>query len=553
MTSHTTPAPLAARLGLSLALTAWLAVGIPAAAQNKALTIGMASEATAADPHYAKVTQNDALAAHFYDVLVVRAPDMSLQPSLATSWRTLDDTTWEFKLRDDVKFSNGEPFTAKDVLFTFCRTLNNQTNVAGSYTDVSKRIAELQTPDAHTVIIKTVGPLPLMPNEMARGPAILWHGIVPHDELRFDPENGCGVTGTWPTVNDFNSGRVSIGTGPYVMQSYVKGTGVTMARNPHYWGDKPHWDTVKIVPVPNAGPRLSGLLAGDFDVIENPAPRDVPRLQGNPKFGVTITPSVRLIFLQLDIGRNPSPFIKLPGGGKPGKNPLADVWVRRALSMAIDRDAINARIMDGMATPASQYMLDGMFGALPKGPAIEYDPEGAKKLLAEAGYPNGFEMTLATPNDRYVNDASIAQAVAQYFSRIGVKTSIDAMTASIFFARGAKSEFSFALRGWLQETGEASSLFHTWVASLDRSKSIGINNYGSFSNDDFDRVYLQAAVTVDRDRRRALLEESTRIALEQLPLIPLHFESTIWAFRDGLTYEGRRDQYTMAMAVKPVK
>jgi len=518
-------------------------------AQPRSLTIGMAAEATAADPHYAKVTQNDALAAHFFDLLVVRAPDMSLQPQLAKSWRTIDDLTWEFKLREDVKFSNGEPFTAQDVLFTFCRTLNNQTNVAGSYTAMTKLFADVQTPDPYTVIIKTVAPLPLMPNEMARGPAMLWHGIVPHEALRFDPARGCGVTGPWPTVNDFNSGRMSIGTGPYVMQSYVKGTGVAMTRNPHYWGEPPHWDTVKIVPVPSAGPRLSGLLAGDFDVIENPAPRDVPRLQANPKFGVVVTPSVRLIYLQPDIGRTPSPHVK----AHDGKNPLADVRVRRALNMAIDRKAINARIMDGMATPATQYMLDGMFGALPQGPDIPYDPEAAKKLLAQAGYPDGFEMTIATPNDRYVNDASVAQAVAQYFSRIGVKTSIDAMTASIFFARGAKRDYSFALRGWLQETGEASSLFHTWVASLDTSKSIGINNYGAFSHAEFDRVYLQAAVTVDPDARRKLLEQATRIALDQVPLIPLHFESTIWAFRDGLSYEGRRDQYTMAMAVKPVQ
>jgi len=542
MKSCTTAATLAAGLGL-------VAATIMPAALSQSLTIGMAAEATAADPHYSKVTQNDALAAHFYDVLVMRAPDMSLQPSLATSWRTLDDLTWEFKLRDDVKFSNGEPFTAQDVLFTFCRTLNNPTTLAGSYTSVTRLLAEVQAPDPYTVILKTKEPLPLMPNEMARGPVMLWHGIVAHDELRFDPDNGCGVTDPWPTVNDFNSGRVAIGTGPYVMQSYVKGTGVEMTRNPHYWGEKPHWDTVKIVPVPAAGPRLSGLLAGDFDVIENPAPRDVPRLQGNPKFGVTITPSVRLIYFQPDIGREPSPFIK----SHDGKNPLADVRVRRALNMAIDRNAINARIMDGMATPATQYMLDGMFGALPKGPDVQYDPDAAKKLLAEAGYPDGFELTIATPNDRYVNDASIAQAVAQYFSRIGIKTSIDAMTASIFFARGAKYEYSFALRGWLQETGEASSLFHTWVASLDRSKSIGINNYGAFSHAEFDRVYLQAAVTVDPGERRKLLEEATRIALDQLPLIPLHFESTIWAFRDGLIYEGRRDQYTMAMSVKPAK
>jgi len=472
-----------------------------------------------------------------------------LKPALAKSWRAIDDLTWEFKLRDDVKFSNGEPFTSQDVLFTFCRTLNNKTNVASSYITVPRVVTELHTPDAHTVIMKTKMPLPLLPAEMARGLPIIWNGIVPHGELRFDPENGCGVTGTWPTVTDFNTGKMNIGTGPYVLKSYVKGTGVELERNELYWGEKPHWKTVKLVPVPNAGPRLTGLLAGDFDVVENPAARDLGRLRNNPKFGFVVTPSTRLIFFQPDAGRADSPFVK----AHDGKNPLQDVRVRRAINMAIDRDAINQRIMDGIATPTTQYMPDGMFGALPKGPVIKFDPEGAKKLLAEAGYPNGFEMTLSTPNDRYINDGQIAQAVAQYLSRIGIKTKVDAMTASIYFAKRAKREFSFAMGGWPSEVGEASSLFHIWVATLDRPNAIGTSNYGGFSSAEFDRVYLQAAVTVDAEKRRALLEESTRIALENVPHIPLHFESTIWAFRAGLTYEGRRDQYTTAMSVKPVK
>jgi len=391
--------------------------------------------------------------------------------------------------------------------------------------------------------------LPLMPNELARGPAIIWNGIVAHGALKFDPENGCGVTGAWPSAVDFNAGKVNIGTGPYLLQSYIKGTGITLARNENYWGEKPHWQTVKLVPVPNAGPRLTGLLSGDFDVIENPAARDLNRLRDDPLFDFVATPSVRLIYLQLDVGRENSPFIKAANG----KNPLQDVRVRRAINMAIDRDAINQRIMDGMATPTMQYMPDGMFGALPKGPERVYNPQRAKALLTEAGYPDGFELTLATPNDRYINDGQIAQAIAQYLSRVGIKTRIDAMTASIFFTKRAKREFSVSLGGWLSSVGEASSFFHPWIASTDRPNNIGMSNYGGFSHAVFDQTYLQAVVTMDNRKRRELLEEATRIALENVPYIPLHFESTIWAFREGLSYEGRRDQYTMAMSVKPVK
>lgn len=523
-----------------------MAVGLAGVVQAQSLTMALAAEPTAADPHYHKMTANDAFSAHVYDSLVGRNANMELVPALATSWKNLDDLTWEFKLRPGVKFSNGSPFTAKDVLFTICRSLNNETNVSQSYMDTTKRITEVKTPDDLTVIIKTAEPLPLMPAEMARNLPIIWSGIVPHGKLQFAPKTGCGVTGPWPTVTDFNTGKMAIGTGPFLLKSYVKGTGIQLERNEGYWGQKSHWKTVKMVPVASAGPRLTGLLSGDYDVIENPAARDLTRVKESDKFGFVATPSTRLVFLQPDIGRNPSPFVKTPDG----KNPLQDLRVRQAMNMAIDRKAIVQRIMDGMATPASQYMPDGMFGALPKAPEIKYDPVAAKKLLADAGYPNGFELTLSSTNDRYVNDSQVAQAVAQYFTRIGIKTNVDAMTASIYFPKRAKREFSLPMGGWPSESGEASALFQLWVATLDSPKGLGTSNYGAFSSPEFDKVYLPAANTVDAAKRKKSLEEATQIALDNVPLIPLHFESSIWAFRKGLTYEGRRDQYTLATSVK---
>lgn len=523
-----------------------VSVGLASVAQAQSLTMALAAEPTAADPHYHKMTANDALSAHVYDSLVARNANMELVPALATSWKSLDDLTWEFKLRPGVKFSNGSPFTSKDVLFTICRTLNNETNVSQSYMDTTKRITEVRTPDDLTVIIKTEEPLPLMPAEMARSLPIIWSGIIPHGKLQFAPKTGCGVTGPWPTVTDFNTGKMAIGTGPFVLKSYVKGTGIQLERNEGYWGEKSHWKSVKMVPVASAGPRLTGLLSGDYDVIENPAARDLTRVKETDKFGFVATPSTRLVFLQPDIGRNPSPFVKSPDG----KNPLQDLRVRQAMNMAIDRKAIVERIMDGMATPAFQYMPDGMFGALPKAPEIKYDPVAAKKLLADAGYPNGFELTLSSTNDRYVNDSQVVQAVAQYFTRIGIKTNVDAMTASIYFPKRAKREFSLSMGGWPSESGEASALFQLWVATLDSPKGLGTSNYGAFSNPEFDKVYLPAANTVDAAKRKKGLEEATQIALDNVPLIPLHFESSIWAFRKGLTYEGRRDQYTLATSVK---
>jgi peptide/nickel transport system substrate-binding protein len=527
------------------ALAALLALGC-GVAQGQTLRIGLASEPTSMDPHYHQATPNDALAAHVFNTLVSADAGMKLVPGLATSWKPVNDTTWEFTLRQGVKFSNGAPFTADDVIFTFCRVLNNPQAIAGSYANIARKIDKMEVKDGSTLVVTTKAPYPLLANELTRM-WILWSGIVQHDKIRFDPEHNCGVTGPWPKMEDFNSGKNAIGTGPYALKSFVRGTGVELERNEAYWGKKPAWKEVKMTPVPSAGPRLTGLLAGDFDLIENPAARDLKRLKDDKRFKYVITPSVRVLFLQMDVARDPSPQVHADNG----KNPLQDVRVRRAISMAIDRKAIAQRIMDGAATPANQFLPDGMFGTLPHAPELKYDPAGARKLLAEAGYPNGFSMTLSATNDRYINDAAVAQAVAQYLSRVGIKTDVNAMTRSIFFPQRAKREFSFAMGGWGSDTGEASSFLTYWVTSMDKARGLGTSNYGGFSDAEFDKVFRQAITTVDTAQREKLLQQSVKRALELLPSIPLHFESSAWAFRSDIAYEGRADQLTLAASARP--
>lgn len=519
-----------------------------APAAGSTLKIGLSSEPTSMDPHYHQATPNDAMTSHMFETLVGQNAKMDLIPRLATAWKAVDDTTWEFTLRDGAKFSNGQPFTAQDVIFTFCRVMNNEQSIGGSYPAIVQKFANVEARDGNKLVIKTLKPYPLLPNDLTRT-GMLWSGIVEHGPITFDLKNKCGVTGPWPTVADFNNGRDVIGTGPYTLKSYVKGTGIELTRNDGYWGDKPAWQAVKLIPVPAAGPRLTGLLAGDFDLIENPAARDVKRISETPGFGHVITPSVRVVYFQFDVARSPSPTVKAADG----KNPLQDVRVRRAISMAIDRKTIAARIMDGAATPANQFLPDGMFGTLPHPPELKYDPEGAKQLLAEAGYPNGFELAISSTNDRYINDAQISQAVAQYLSRVGIKTTVDAMTRSVYFPKRAKREFSFAMGGWSSETGEASSFLQYWVSRFDKEHGLGTSNYGGYDNPEFDAVFKRALVTVDPAEREKLLQQSLTLALADLPSIPLHFESSIWAFKKGLVYEGRADQYTLAMSAKPAK
>ncbi|WP_148663310.1 ABC transporter substrate-binding protein [Bosea vaviloviae] len=518
----------------------------PAMAQT--LRIALASEPTAVDPHYHDLTPNNALAMHIFDGLVLQDEKQALRPGLAASWENDGKNRWTFKLRQGVTFTNGKPFTAEDVVFTFCRTLKNETKVSGSFADITGNFASVETPDAHTLVINTTEPEPLLPTLLS-GLPILTASIVEHGPISYDVAKNCGVTGPWPAVNNFNDGTAAIGTGPYKLKSYVRGSAIELERNPTYWGPAEPWASVRFVPVTNAGPRLAGLLAGDYDVIENPAARDLARIKGDKRFGHVITPSTRVIYFQLDVGRDQSPFVK----AEDGKNPLKDARVRKAMSLAIDRDAIVKRIMDGAAEPAYQYLPTGMSGTLANPPKLAYDPAAAKKLLAEAGYPNGFQLTLSSTNDRYINDSQITQAVAQYLTQIGIKTEVDAMTRAIYFPRRAKKEFSVALGGWGSGTGEAASFLRQWPPTPNEAKTLGGSNYGGYKNDEFDKVIRAAVTTLDDTKRAELLQQAMTLVLADGAFIPLHFESGIWAFKSELAVAGRADQFMLAMSVKPAK
>jgi peptide/nickel transport system substrate-binding protein len=261
--------------------------------------------------------------------------------------------------------------------------------------------------------------------------------------------------------------------------------------------------------------------------------------------------SNRVIYLHLDHAQEPSPMIT----GTDGKNPLKDVRVREALSIAINRDAIVDRIMGGVAVTAGELLPAGMFGAHEEGdmPPPAYDAERAKALLTEAGYPDGFGVTIGTPNDRYINDAQVAQAVAQMWARIGVATEIDAVTASTFFSRRNKFEFSVYLAGWGAGTGEMSSPLKALLATRDSDRGYGGTNRGQYSNADLDAKLTEALATVDDDARQELLREGSRIGMADWAIIPLHFEVTPWAMTDKVTYIPRVDQYTLPAEIKPVQ
>ena len=410
----------------------------PAVAQE--LTIGLSAEPSALDPHYHNLGPNNAMRRHTFESLLLQDENQRLHPGLAVSYKPLDDTTWEFKLREGVKFHDGSPFTAKDVIYTVCR-IPNVENSPSSFTVYTKGIADMEARDDHTLIVTTDGPFPLLPVEVSAWGVISSQANGVTGDIGFSPD-GCTGTGDYPKTEAFNDGSAAIGTGAYKLKEYTRGEKIVFERNEDYWGDKADWATVTFRPITSDGPRVAALLAGDVDMIDKPPLQDLERIKSEG-FQVAQGLSNRVIYLHLDHEAEPSPGIT-----GTDKNPFKDVRVRQAVSMAINREAIVDRIMGGVAVPAGELLPPGMFGSTPGAEPTAYDPEGAKKLLAEAGFPDGFGLTIGSPNDRYINDAQVAQAVAQMFSRIGIDTQVDAVTASTFFARRNKYEFSMYLAGW---------------------------------------------------------------------------------------------------------
>ncbi len=498
------------------------------------LTIGFKSEPSSMDPHYHNLSPNNMIAQYTFDKLIKQDEKQNLKPGLAVSWKPLDDVTWEIKLRKGVTFHDGSPFTAEDVKFTIERA-PNVPNSPSSFSRYIKFIKSLEIVDPLTIKLTTNEAFPLTP-------AYLSTFVI------ISKKNGENAT-----TKDYNSGKAMVGTGPYKFVEWVPGDRIVFTKNEKFWGEKEPWDKVVIKPISNASARVAALLAGDVDMINFVPTSDIETLKKNPKFTLAESVSNRVIYLHLDSNRDESPFVTDKDGKPMKKNPLKDLRVRQAISKAINRPAIVEKIMEGHAIPAGQFLPEGFFAISPKLKPEKFDPESAKKLLAEAGWKDGFGLTIHGPNNRYVNDAKICQAIAQMLTRVGIITKVDTMPKNVFFPRGSKLEFSFLLVGWGSSTGEPSSPLGALLHTYDKAKGYGNTNRGRFSNKELDAVIEEALRTVDRKKHEELLIKATEIAIENLGIIPLHYQVAIWAMRDGLSYVARTDEYTLATGARPSK
>lgn len=526
------------RAVLSIALTGAVALAgwsAPSMAQVKELSVALSTPVTTVDPHFHNLTPNNAMAAHVFETLVKADASLKTYPGLAESWKAISDTEWEFKLRKNVKWHNGEPFTAEDVAATIKR-IPNVPNSPASFAVFVRAIKEVKIVDPHTIRFTTATTYPLLPTDMVSV------AIVPK------------AIAESAKTEDFNSGKAMIGTGPFRFQEYVSGDRIILTRNKDYYDEQQSWDKVTFRIITSAPARVAALLSGDVHMIEGVPTADAAKLKKDSRVVVSNAVSNRMIYLHMDSDREKnSPFVTTADGKPLEANPLRDPRVRRALSKMIDRNAIVSRVMEGQAIAAGQLLDESFFGTSKKLKPDAYDPAGAKKLLAEAGYPNGFGLTLHSPNNRYINDGQTAQAIAQFLSRNGIPTKVDTMPSNIFFTRASKMEFSFILAGWGASSGDTSSPLRALLATYNPKAGLGAANRGRFSSPELDALIAKAVVIIDDKQRDAALALASEKAIELMGLIPLHYEVSTWATRKGIQYTGRADQYTLAQDAKLAK
>ncbi len=493
------------------------------------LRIGLSADVTTFDPHFVAAQPNLNAQHHVFDSLVHVDERGRPIPVLAT-WRTPDPLTWEFTLRQGVKFHDGSELTTEDVDYSLERPLRIKGSPGGFSTYV-KSIVAREIVNRHTIRLKTATPHGAMLQDLA-------------EVMIVSKKAAQDATGA-----DFDSGKAAIGTGPYKLVRFARGSRIELARHDAYWGGKLPWDRITLVIMPGDPVRTASLLSGDLDAIENVPTADLARLKKHSGFRLERAVTWRTILLHLDQVRDQPPGV-LSSSGKPlARNPLKDVRVRRALSKAINRRAIAERVMEGLALPAGNIVSPSIFGHNSAVKPEAYDPDGAKKLLAEAGFPDGFAVTVAAPNNRYVNDEQIAQTVAQMFSRIGVRTKVEAMPVAAYFGRARNREFGIALLGW--GSLAADMALRSLAATANPDKGYGAWNWAGYSNPQLDRLVARSLGTVDPAAREAVAREAAALAASEVAFIPLHYQVATWAMKSTLSYAARTDEFTFAHHFRP--
>jgi peptide/nickel transport system substrate-binding protein len=505
---------------------ALIAAGASLNSQAATLKWGAQNDILTLDPHSQNHATTNAILMHSYEGLTRYSAksEREVEPALATKWTYISPTQVRFELRKGVKFHDGAPFTADDVVFNLNRIKQPQ----GTMQIYVTGIKEIKKIDDHTIDMILDAPQPL-----------LMRNIIDFRMMSkaWAEKNNSTKVQDYKAKEENYASRTVNGTGPYKITSWNPDNKITMADNPAWWGKKDGNVTdVVYSPVKADATRVAALLSGEIDLLTDLPTQDVNRLRTDPKIKVLDGPEVRTIYIAMDLGSD-----ELRTSNVKGKNPFKDKRVRQALNMAVDREAIKSRIMRGLSIPAAIMVAPGVNGhtnALDT--AMKLDVEAAKKLLADAGYPNGFEFTLACPNNRYVNDEEICQSLLSMWSRIGIKAKLQAEPMSTFSQKMQKFEHDIYMLGWGVATYDAQYM----IQSLARTRTTGANgnfNYSKVSDNRVDQLSDAMANEVDVAKRNGMITEAlTRIRDEHL-FIPLHHQMRPWAMKKEVTTIHRSD------------
>jgi peptide/nickel transport system substrate-binding protein len=502
-------------------------------ASSQTLRYANQGELKSLDPYTLKETTTIAHHAHVYEGLVTRDKELKIAPALAESWETLDPTHWRFHLRHNVKFHNGDPFTADDVIFSAQRVRATGSNFLSNVPPDAKFVKV----DDTTVDVMLDAPNPILISQ--------WDGWYIMDKKWCEEHDAVAPTPASATTPSYAALHEN-GTGPFFIESHQPGVKTVFKAFPDWWG-KPEHNLKEIVftPIAADATRVAALLSGEVDVVEPVPLQDIQRVNASGSATVMNGPEIRTIFLGMDQSRD-----ELLYSNVKGKNPFKDIRVREAFYKAIDIEAIKNRVMRGLSTPSALMIAPQLYALSKDFTRPKYDPDGAKKLLTEAGYPDGFEVTMDCPNDRYVNDAAICQAVVGMLARIGVKIDLLAQPKALYFGKVLKPggyKTSFYMLGWTPASMDSHNVLHDILGCRDDPKDAtrGEANLGGYCNKEVDALADKVLVETDTAKRDQLIKQAFEIVNKDYAYIPLHQQSLSWGVSKKVKLTQRADNQVL--------
>jgi peptide/nickel transport system substrate-binding protein len=516
------------RIRSALKLSTLILAMAVSAANARTLHWAYQGDAQSMDPMALNETFTLGFQGNIYESLFGYDKDLKLVPMLAESWTNPEPTKWVINLRKGVKFHDGSPFTADDVIFSWKRSLTPGSDMKG----YGSKAADIKKIDDHQIEITTAGPVPILPREWT----LLYVMSKSWSEKNNTTEatNVKGGQGNYANLN-------TNGTGPFILAERQPDVKTTLKRNPDYWNKqiKTNVDEVIFQPITQESTRVAALVSGDMDIVQPVPVQDWDRLKGTKGVKILNAPEVRSIFMGFDQFRD-----ELLYSNVKGKNPFKDVRVREAVVLAVDTGAINQKIMRGAARPLGSLVPFGVNGYADSfGAPIKPDPARSKKLLAEAGYPNGFTVTLNCPNDRYVNDEKVCQAVASMLAKVGIKIDLLAETKSKYFAKvlpQAGNLTSMYMLGWSPSSVDADNIVINHLRCFD-GKGMGQFNFGHYCNKEIDELQVKIAGETDQVKRNALLNQAFQMARKDWSYLPLHQQPMSWGVKSNIQVIQRPD------------